>query len=181
PFGMVLIPVLSYLLGGGMIGWASAPYDPYWQQRYPRRAAWISLAGPRASFTLAFIAALLIHAGMVAGVFQPPAIANFQHITEVVEPETAGSLMKFAALFLSVLFFENILLGTFNLLPMPPLDGGTGVTILMSESTALRVLDFIRQPGFAMVGMMAAWLLFDKLFDPIFTISLNLLYPGARY
>jgi Zn-dependent protease len=181
PFGMVLIPVLSYLLGGGMIGWASAPYDPYWQQRYPRRAAWMSLAGPGANFTLAIIAAGLIHVGMVAGVFQPPAIANFQHITEVVEPETAGSPMKFAALFLSVLFFENILLGTFNLLPMPPLDGGTGVTILMSESTALRFLDFIRQPGFAMVGMMAAWLLFDKLFDPIFTISLNLLYPGARY
>lgn len=181
PFGMVLIPVLSYLLGGGMIGWASAPYDPYWQQRYPRRAAWMSLAGPGANFTLALIAALLIHVGMMAGVFQPPAIANFQHITEVVGPETAGSLMKFAALFLSVLFFENVLLGTFNLIPMPPLDGGTGVTILMSESTALRFLDFIRQPGFAMVGMMAAWLLFDKLFNPIFTISLNLLYPGARY
>lgn len=180
-FGMVIVPILSYLLGGGMIGWASAPYDPYWQQRYPRRAALMSLAGPAANFALALIAALAIHAGMSAGVFQAPVTANFRHITEVANPETASSMMKFAASLLSILFFANVLLGTFNLLPMPPLDGGTGVTVLMSERTALRFLEFIRQPGFAMVGLVAAWLLFDKLFDPIFTLSLNLLYPGAHY
>src|SRR5437868_13266963 len=45
PFGMVVVPLISYFLGGGMIGWASAPFDPYWQQRYPHRAAWMSLAG----------------------------------------------------------------------------------------------------------------------------------------
>jgi len=181
PFGMVLVPILSYLLGGGMIGWASAPYDPYWQQRYPRRAAWMSLAGPGANFALAIIAAVGIHAGIAAGIFQSPEIANFGKVTEVADPGTAGSLAKFGASILSILFFENVLLGTFNLLPMPPLDGATGVTVLMSERTALRFLEFIRQPGFQMVGMMAAWLLFDKLFDPIFTLALNLLYPGSHY
>jgi len=181
PFGMVLVPILSYLLGGGMIGWASAPYDPYWQQRYPRRAAWMSLAGPGANFALAIIAAVGIHAGIAAGVFQSPEIANFGKVTEVADPGSAGPLAKFAASLLSILFFENVLLGTFNLLPMPPLDGATGVTVLMREPTALRFLEFIRQPGFQMVGMMAAWLLFDKLFDPIFTLALNLLYPGAHY
>ncbi len=42
PFGTILFPLLSFLLssGGWMIGWGSAPYDPTWQQRYPRRAAW---------------------------------------------------------------------------------------------------------------------------------------------
>ena len=39
PFGMLLVPLLSYVLGGWMIGWASAPYDPFWQARYPRRAS----------------------------------------------------------------------------------------------------------------------------------------------
>src|SRR5262245_36792738 len=43
PFDMVLVPIISYDLGGWMIGWASAPYDPRWQQRYPRRAALMSL------------------------------------------------------------------------------------------------------------------------------------------
>jgi len=181
PFGMVLVPIISYALGGGMIGWASAPYDPYWQQRYPRRAAWMSLAGPGANFALAIIAAVGIHIGMAAGVFQAPASATFQHVTEVVDPETAAGLMKFAASVLSILFFENILLGTFNLLPVPPLDGCTGITVFMSETAALRFLGFIRQPGFQMIGIMAAWLVFNELFDPIFTLALNTLYPGAHY
>lgn len=179
-FGMVVVPILSYLLGGGMIGWASAPYDPYWQQRYPRRAALMSLAGPGANFALAIIAALGIHIGIGARLFQSPAVASYTRITEVIDADATG-LSRFAALALSVLFFENVLLGTFNLLPMPPLDGGTGVTILMSERTALRFLDFIRQPGFQMAGMIAAWLLFGRLFDPIFTLALNLLYPGSHY
>src|SRR5438105_6791464 len=44
PFGMLLVPILSYLLGGWMIGWARAPYDPFCQARHPRRAAWMSWA-----------------------------------------------------------------------------------------------------------------------------------------
>src|SRR5437899_321105 len=40
PFGMVLVPILSYVVGGWMIGWGSAPYAPWWQERSPRRSAW---------------------------------------------------------------------------------------------------------------------------------------------
>jgi hypothetical protein len=32
-----------------------------------------------------------------------------------------------------------------------------------------------------MAGMIIAWLVFGRLFNPIFTVALNLLYPGARY
>jgi len=91
------------------------------------------------------------------------------------------AILAFAAMFISILFFQNLLLGTFNLLPVPPLDGSTGVTVLMSEKAALRFLEFIRDPTFSMAGIVAAWFLFDKLFDPIFTFALNMLYPGARY
>src|SRR5258708_2448900 len=49
PFGMVVVPLLGLFLGGMMMGWASAPYDPAWQRQYPRRAAWMSLAGPAAN------------------------------------------------------------------------------------------------------------------------------------
>jgi Zn-dependent protease len=180
PFGMVLVPLLSFALGGWMIGWASAPYDPFWQARYPRRAAWMSLAGPGANFVLMILAAIGIRAGMLAGIFQQPAAVGFTRITEAAHPETA-SVVTFAAMFISVLFFENLLLGTFNLLPVPPLDGSTGITVLMSERTALRFLEFIRNPTFSMAGIVAAWFLFDKLFDPIFTFALNVLYPGSGY
>src|ERR1041384_5754037 len=82
PFGMVLVPILSYVLGGWMIGWASAPYDPWWQERHPRRAALMSLAGPAANFVLCIIAAVGIRAGLAFGVFQAPESAVFTRITQ---------------------------------------------------------------------------------------------------
>ena len=179
PFGMVLVPIISYVMGGWMIGWASAPYDPRWQERYPRRAALMSLAGPAANFALMLIAAVCIRVGLAADVFQPPDAASFVRITDATA--NAGSLMRFASTLVSVLFFQNLLLGTFNLLPVPPLDGGTGVTLLMTERTALRFLSFTRQPTFQMAGLVASWWLFNKAFDPIFTLALSVLYPGLRY
>jgi Zn-dependent protease len=117
---------------------------------------------------------------MLAGIFQQPVSVGFTRITEAVNPQSA-SILTFAAMFISVLFFENLLLGTFNLLPVPPLDGSTGITVLMSDRTALRFLEFVRNPTFSMAGIVAAWFLFDKLFDPIFTFALNVLYPGSGY
>ena len=139
----------------------------------------MSLAGPGANFVLMLLAAIGIRAGMLAGIFQQPREVGLASITEAVNSEPA--ILAFAAMFISILFFQNLLLGTFNLLPVPPLDGSTGVTVLMSEKAALRFLEFIRDPTFSMAGIVAAWFLFDKLFDPIFTFALNMLYPGARY
>src|SRR2546427_12053329 len=50
--GTGVAPILSYLLGGWMIGWARAPYDPTLQEGFPRPAAWMRLAGPAAHFLL---------------------------------------------------------------------------------------------------------------------------------
>src|SRR5260221_13353403 len=67
PYGMVLVPIVSFLLGGWMIGWASAPFDPAWQRQYPRRSAWMALAGPSANFALILLAWLSILVGIVIG------------------------------------------------------------------------------------------------------------------
>src|SRR5688572_31775898 len=56
PMGMVVIPIISFLMGGWMIGWASVPLNPEWARQYPRRAALMSLAGPAANLTLALVA-----------------------------------------------------------------------------------------------------------------------------
>lgn len=177
PIGMVAAPVISYLWGGWMIGWASAPYDPLWQQRYPRRAALMALAGPAANFTLTLLAAIAIRLGVAAGWLRAPDRVNFTQITEAANPETFG----FAATFLSVLFALNLLLGTFNLIPVPPLDGNTAITLLMSERAALRFLEFTQNSSFALIGLIVAWQLFDKLFWPVFLFALALLYPGVSY
>src|SRR5205085_8307741 len=72
PFGMVVLPLLSVLLAGWPIGFASAPFDPAWAMRHPRRAAWMALAGPVGNFILVLVAAILLRAGLAAGLFQPP-------------------------------------------------------------------------------------------------------------
>ncbi|HEX5177464.1 MAG TPA: hypothetical protein VFV83_10565, partial [Chthoniobacteraceae bacterium] len=71
PFGMVIVPIISWFLNHGnwMIGWASAPYDPTWAQRYPRRAALMAAAGPCANLALVLGAALLVRVGMEWNVF----------------------------------------------------------------------------------------------------------------
>ena len=177
PFGMVLFPVLSYAMGGWMMGWASAPYDPLWSLRYPRRAAWMSLAGPGANYSLAILAAIPIHVGMWTGLFVP-GTTDFMH---VVEPTSTG-IVSGAAMFLSLMFSLNLLLGTFNLLPVPPLDGFSAIGLLLPETGARRFQELGHSMrGFTIVGLMIAWRVFEPIFNPLFTMSLSVLYPGQSY
>ena len=177
PFGLIVVPILSYVAAKWMIGWASAPYDPRWQQQYPRRAAWMALAGPAANFSLVLIAAIAIRVGVSAGIFHPPQSAGFTRITQASVPGGA----EFAATFLSILFVLNLLLGTFNLIPVPPLDGHNGITLLMPESSAIKFLSWTRSQNFGLLGLILAWYAYDKIFGFILQFALNALYPGAHY
>jgi Zn-dependent protease len=121
PLGMVVIPLLSFFMSGGgyMFGFASAPFDPLWAQRNPSKYARMSLAGPLANFTLALVAVGLMYWGVHAGVFQPGYGRSLDQVIVGV------GMWGAAAMTLSVLLFLNILLGLFNLLPIPPLDGAS--------------------------------------------------------
>jgi Zn-dependent protease len=177
PVGLLWVPILSYFVAHWMIGWASAPFNPAWQQRYPKRAASMALAGPAANFVLVVLAAVAIHVGILAGAFRMPESIGFTHVVEAASPGSAA----LAATFLSILFVLNLLLGTFNLLPVPPLDGNTAITLFMSEATALRFLNWTRSQGFGMAGLLLAWVLYDKIFDAIFRTALTVLYPGSHW
>ncbi|MGH9690160.1 MAG: site-2 protease family protein [Candidatus Acidiferrales bacterium] len=177
PMGMVVVPILSYVFAHWMMGWASAPYDPAWQQRYPRRAAWMALAGPAANFVLVILSGVAIRVGIYLGYFRLPESADFTHIAEA----SVSGNADLAVTFLSILFVLNLLLGTFNLLPVPPLDGNTGITLFMNEATALRFLNWTRTAGLGMAGLLLAWVLYDRVFGFIFRASLAALYPGSHW
>ncbi len=178
PFGMVLFPILSYAMGGWMMGWASAPYDPTWAHRHPHRSGWMSLAGPAANFTLVVLAGLLIHAGILFGIFRHPDSVGFTHMVQATGPGAADA----AARILSLLFSLNVLLGTFNLLPLPPLDGFGAVGLLMSEDRARRFEEKSRSMrGLWFIGLLVGWKLFGNLYMPIFLLSLKALYPFTAY
>ncbi len=175
PFGTVLVPILSYAFYGWMIGWASAPYDPAWQRRHPRRAAWMALAGPGANFFLMLVAALVIREGLALGYFRVPANIRLTQLVVAANPETTG----FIASVLSILFGLNLLLGTFNLFPLPPLDGSTGIGLFLPETTAVRLFDFLRESGLALPGLLVAWAIFNKLFPSVLRFALRLLYASG--
>ena len=84
----------------------------------------MALAGPAANFTLMLIAAAGLRIGSSMG---------WLHWSQGQRPD-------FAIVTLYVLFSLNLLLGTFNLLPVPPLDGSTAIMLLMDETTAGRYL-----------------------------------------
>jgi Zn-dependent protease len=178
PFGMVLVPLLALFTGGALIGWASAPYDPRWQEQHPRRAAWMSLAGPAANFTLVLVAAVLIHAGLFAGVFQPPLRLSSVSLVE----STTSSAWEAVARFVSVLFSLNLLLGVFNLLPIPPLDGFSAVGLILPAPAAAR-WNHMGQSlrAYSFLALLLCWRLFEKIYWPIFGAGLRLLYPHSLY
>ena len=178
PFGMVVAPILTYLVGGWMMGWASIPLDPYWSQRHPRRSAWVSIAGPMANFSLTIVAGILIHVGLLAGWFSYPDTINITHVVVANSDGVAAG----AASFLSILFSLNLLLGTFNLLPIPPLDGFSATGLLMSEEAAGKLQGLRMTLGqFTMIGVLIAWKVFDPIVGPLFHLVLKVLYPTQTY
>jgi Zn-dependent protease len=111
-------------------------------------------------------------------VFERPDAAQFAHVVRGTTPGASAG----AAVVLSILFSLNLLLGVFNLLPLPPLDGFGAAGLLLSEDAAGRFQQFGHQlRGFSMVGLLVAWQLFDPVFEPLFTFSLRVLYPGYAF
>jgi Zn-dependent protease len=178
PFGMVLLPLLTALTMGFPIGFASAPYDPAWAQRYPKRSAWMALAGPAANLLLVLISGLAIRVGDMTGVFSAPQSAPFGHIVDT----NGAPVLVAVAFFLGTMFSMNLLLAAFNLMPFPPMDGSAAIPLLIGEKNG-RVWQRLiwGTPALNFIGYFLAWKLFPFVYYPLFYGSLSLLYPGASY
>ncbi len=99
-FGSFILPVISYMTGGFIIGWAKpVPFNPYNLTDQKWGEAKVALAGPLSNFFVATVFGLLIRFG-VAAQFG----ASFVYIS-------------------SMIVVINLILATFNLVPIPPLDG----------------------------------------------------------
>lgn len=175
PFGTLVVPILSFFLQGGgwMIGWASAPYDPTWANRHPKRAAIMAAAGPAANFALVLLSALAIRVGIANGYFAPPD-AGITLETLAVGPDGVAQGL---ALFCSVLFSINLILGCFNLIPLPPLDGYAIVPLVLNDQLRDKWFRLFSGGG-ALMGLIIAWVLFDRMMPPVFRTAIGLLYTG---
>jgi Zn-dependent protease len=179
PVGMLLLPILTALTQGWTMGWASAPYDPAWAHRHPRRAAWMAAAGPAGNLVLALVALLALKAGLAAGWFDTPMSVSSNLLVAPSGGAGPWSAAGIVGRALSVLLVLNVMLAVFNLLPVPPLDGASVLGLVLPENLARLVRS--GGPMFALVGLLAAWQLFPMLTRPLFRVLLLLLHPEARY
>ena len=142
PIGTVVFPLVAMISGVPLLGWAKpVPVSPKylgtgWRQKFMLIAA----AGPASNLVLAVIAALLINLGAAA--------------TGTALDGTASRIL-FTALQL------NVLLAVFNMLPVPPLDGGNVLAGLLPESGAvffdrLKPYGFLVLYGLLLTGAFAA-------------------------
>ena len=164
PWGMLIVPILSYISSGWMIGWASAPYNPAWAQQYPKRAALMAMAGPAANFTIAFISWCGLKLGLLTGVF---VIGNGWSFSETVISTEPG-LWHLAAALLSLGFSLNVLLGIFNLIPLPPLDGSALPLLFLHDEMARTYQRLSRSTVPALLGLFVAWQFFPRIFRPLY-------------
>lgn len=162
PVGTMLVPIVSYVLfkGSWMIGYASAPYDPVWAGRFPKRAAIMAAAGPISNFLLAAVAGGLIAYGLSTGHFVP----SGARLAELIVSPDGPTLLTTS---LSVLFSINILLGTFNLIPLPPLDGHAIVPLVLSKRATRKYFEFFRAPGSVIFGLAISFALFSRVAGPV--------------
>ena len=171
PIGMLLVPLISAFSNGYPIGWASTPYDPSWEERHPRRAAWMAAAGPGANLALACLALVALRVGLAAGVFYTPEWVNSTRLVSADVDWIDGF-----GRFLSMILVLNTILCLFNLIPMPPLDGASAITLLLPDALGRRVRETLRQPGLAMMGLFFVWFGFGRIMGPVFGVLVALVH-----
>jgi Zn-dependent protease len=139
PFGTILMPLLLIVLGFPPFGWAKpTPVDTRNFKNLVRDDILTAVAGPISNFLTAFLSvialAIILH-GSSRGIGQDFRGAN------VAEP--LAKLFSFAILI-------NVVLGVFNLIPLPPLDGSHVIRHFLSYDT-LRVYDRVGYIGLVIV------------------------------
>lgn len=147
PIMTIIVPLITYISTGGSFIFGGAkpvPVDPFNLREPKKDMALVSLAGPLTNFLIAFTAALIFN------LLQPFLVGNLL-------------LIKIFEYIVTI----NLILGIFNLIPFPPLDGSKVFAMFLPDDLARSYLS-IGTFGIAI-------LLFIMFFSPIpFSIISNI-------
>ena len=154
PIGTLLLPGISLFTGLPLIGWAKPVPVNLHYLRHPRRDfMYIAAAGPASNMVQAVIIAI------AAWVMFP-----------------SGIELSFAGRVLVSAVFLNVLLALFNLIPVPPLDGGNVIGGLLPEQAAAAYDRTIRPWGFLILyGLLLTGIFSTVIVPPAFELTRILL------
>ncbi|HEY4302083.1 MAG TPA: site-2 protease family protein [Candidatus Didemnitutus sp.] len=176
PFGMVVVPLAAFLLNGSLFGWASAPYNPEWARRFPKRAALMALAGPATNLALALLATLALRVGYEWHVFGEPSAISFWRLAT-----GATAAADAAVRILSVFVSLNLFLAVFNLVPLPPLDGGSLPLLVLPAGAAETYQKALRAPVLRYAGIFLASRLVAPILPVLLHVVASVLYPNLTF
>ncbi|MBD94462.1 MAG: site-2 protease family protein [Acidobacteria bacterium] len=142
PVGTIMLPLLGLLAGGFVFGWAKpVPVNPANLKNHRRDFLVIAAAGPASNILMAIVASQLL--GLVPGGLG-------------ASEGVPGVLATFGFAMVQL----NLLLAVFNMLPVPPLDGGNVLAGVLPEAIAASYDRLVRPYGFVIliVLMATGWL-----------------------
>ncbi len=148
PIGTVLVPLLLLWIGGPLFGWARpVPVNPRYMRNPRGNMVWVSAAGPAANLAMAVIWAILMM------------------LSQRIELGVAGQWLEAMA---AVGIFVNLLLAVFNMLPIPPLDGGQVLTNLLPRGSISSMLESVAPYGlFILLALLMTGLVSPLVSGPV--------------
>lgn len=162
PVGSILLPAVALVSGIPFIGWAKpVPVNPANLRNPLVHNAYVAAAGPLSNFALAFAGAVL---WIIVGL-------AFKHIPALAEQ--GGKSLEFFNLLCGNLIAFNCILGIFNLLPIPPLDGHWILVRFLPPGPREAVASIGRFGFLLLIGLMWTGILWR-----IISLPLTLLITG---
>ena len=157
PVGTILVPGLMLLFSPYLFGWAKPVPVSFNRLNHPKSdMIFVALAGPLANLLMAILWVMVLKFTLVSG----------------LKGGVAGDWLYAMA---EIGIFINIILGAFNLLPIPPLDGGRVLRGLVPESIG-RYLDRIEPFGLIILVVLLVSGFLRVLVGPIFSFMKSLIF-----
>src|SRR5262245_45877814 len=170
PFGTIILPLICLLLPGGFfLGWAKpVPIDPRAMHQPRRDMALVAAAGPAMNLALAVGSAILF--AILLSI--DPTIGHSWSKTDAASPPDTLHQMCLQPIAVMAVYsvLINVLLMLFNLLPLPPLDGGRILTCLLPRNAAMALSRVEPYGMFILMGL----IILDPQIHLIHTITSTL-------